>query len=315
MTRKNVLTVALALATLGFGCAKEPSDAISNALPTSEQVRVNLPDDGSAQQAALGELSEYYALTRGITREFNAGAGFVLLLVHTIVQYPPTTVDGDTYTWGPGSDPLDPADYRLIVVDNLDGTYDWHLDGRSKLATDAAFLTIVSGHAVEGSDPHRGSGDFTYDLDAAREVNPIDNANDQGRVTVVYDLENRDGTDASLDMHIEGVDDAGADFVADYHYAEMADRSGDFQFSLPTDVNEDGSAKEDVVLRSRWLSDGSGRGDARITGGDLGADVVEASQCWDAGFKTVFYSDTHDIIPTEGDESACSFADRDLPDA
>ncbi len=315
MNYKTLLTQALAFSTLALGCAKEPGDAISDALPTAEQVRVNLPDQGGAQQAALGELSEYYALTRGITREFNAGAGFVLLLVHTIVQYPATTVNGNTYTWGPGSDPLDPADYQLIVVDNLDGTYDWHLDGRSKQTPEAGFLTIVSGHAVEGADPHRGSGDFTYDLDAAREVNPIDNADDQGRVTVVYDLENRDGTSASLEMHIEGVDEQGADFVADYHYAEMADRSGDFQFSLPTDVNEDGSAKEDVILRSRWLADGSGRGDARITGGDLGADVVEASQCWDTTFATVFYTDTHDIIPTEGEESACSFTDRDLPDA
>jgi hypothetical protein len=316
MKRLSALSLSLTISVLAMGCIQPTGDAVSDAIPTAQDVRVNLPDSAGDSQAALGELSEYYALTRGITRGFNAGAGFVLVLVHAIVQHPPTTVDGNTYTWGPGSNPLDPADYRLVVVDNLDGTYDWSLDGKSKIDPEAEFLTAVSGLAVEGTEAHRGSGEFTLDFTNMKAIDPIEHADDNpGSVTVIYDLENRDGTAATLEMHIEGMGDNGEAISADYSYAENQDGSGDFQFSLPADVGDDGSALEDLVLRSRWMADGSGRGDARISGGDAGEEVVEASQCWDASFRTVYETSTHpDIVATSGDVSECSFADQDLPE-
>jgi len=312
---KNLCALSLiAASTLATGCLPQDGSQVGEALPLARDVRVNLPENAGAEQAALGEISEYYAMTRGISREFNAGAGFVLVLVHAIVQHPATTVEGNTYTWGPGSGPLDPADYRLIVTDNLDGSYTWQLDGKSKLEASAEFVTAVSGVAVEGDDPHRGSGEFTLDFGALKTIDPIEHADENmGSVQVVYDLENRDGTQASIDMHIEGLDDGGNEIVADYRYAENEDRSGDFQFSLPIDVGEDGSAMENVVLRSRWLADGSGRGDARVSGGDAGEEIVEASQCWDTSFRTVYEVATHDFLPEAGDVSECAFADADLP--
>ncbi|MBT8495123.1 MAG: hypothetical protein KJO07_18905, partial [Deltaproteobacteria bacterium] len=302
----------IALTTLAAsGCVQnnEPEDAVREALPLASDVRVNVPDEAGDQQAALGEVSEYYALTRGISREFNGGAGFTLLLVHVIVQFPPTTVSGDTYTWGPFSDALDPSDYRLVVTDNGDGTYDWSLDGQSKIDSSAGFITAVSGVAVEGAEPHRGSGSFTLNFDNMKILDPVEHADSNGGIVeVTYDLENRDGTQASIDMHIETTDDDANEIVADYRYAENQDRSGDFQFSLPTDVDEDGSLLEDVVLRSRWLSDGSGRSDARVSGGDLGSDVAEVSQCWGTDFRTVFETASiPDLLVEAGDEADCAF--------
>ena len=312
---KQLSALAITVSLLSVGCIQPTGDAVSDALPLAEDVRVNLPESAAGdQQAALGEVAEYYALTRGITREFNSGAAFALILVHTIVQFPPTTVDGNTYTWGPGSDPLDPADYRLVVTDNLNGTYNWSLDGKSKLDANAQFLTALSGVAVEGDTPHRGSGEFTLDFNAMREIDPIEHADSEGgTVTVVYDLENTDGTAASLSMHIDGIENGEA-LVADYDYSENQDGSGDFQFSLPVDVGEDGTLSEDVILRSRWLADGSGRGDARISGGDLGDEVVEASQCWNTSFRSVYETSSHEEILAEtGDVADCAFIDQDLP--
>ncbi|MBT8495326.1 MAG: hypothetical protein KJO07_19925 [Deltaproteobacteria bacterium] len=311
-----LLTASITASVMATGCIQPTGDAVSDAIPTAQDVRVNLPDSAGEAPAALGEVSEYYAMTRGITRGFNAGAGFVLVLVHAIVQMPPTTVDGNTYTWGPGSDPLDPADYRLTVIDNLDGTYDWSLDGKSKFDPNAEFLTAVSGLAVAGDEAHRGSGEFTLNFTNMKALDPIEHNDDgDGTITVIYDLENRDGTAASLEMHIDGTDENGQAVVADYAYAENQDGSGDFQFSLPADVDENGSALEDIILRSRWMADGSGRGDARISGGDAGDEVVEASQCWSTSFRTVYETSTHpEILPEAGDVSECAFADQDLPE-
>lgn len=314
---KKLTALAITVSMLGIGCVQEGGDPVSDALPLAEDLRVDVPTDDGAQQAAIGEIAEYYAITRGVSLQFNAGAGFVLVLVHAVVQQPPTSVDGNTYTWGPGSDPLDPSDYRLTVVDNGDGTYDWSLDGRSKTEPNAEFITAVSGRAVEGAEPHRGSGTFTMDFDNIKILDPIANADSNGgTVEVTYDLENRDGTQASIDMHIDSQDDDGNPIIADYRYAENQDRSGDFQFSLPVDVGEDGSALEDVVLRSRWLADGSGRADARVSGGDLETgNVVELSQCWDTSFRSVFETASDSsVLAQAGDEASCAFADADLPE-
>jgi hypothetical protein len=327
MYRSFALTLALsALVVVNTtGCIQQaPEDhPVRKALPTSDNIRINLPEQNNqgAQQYALGQLADYYVITRNVTRDFNAGAAFVLILVHAIVQFPPTSVDGDTYTWGGDgtSGPLDPADYRLVVTDNLDGSYDWNLDGKSKLVAGAEFVTVIAGNAVQGREPHRGTGSFFIDFDAAEEVNPIDN-DARGRVDVAYDLENTDGTQGFIDMHIETteLDENGVmqPVSADYHYAENADRSGDFQFAIHGDLDEDGGTMfEDATIRSRWLTDGSGRADIAISGGDLGDLDVTASECWDGSFGRVYYSDSMEWAPTEGDSADCAIADAAPPGA
>jgi len=321
----QILVLVGACASLATGCIVEPTTEISDALPTADGVRVNLPESAATLQlneagtanAALGEIAESYILTRQVTRDLNGAAGWVLLLVHTVVQFPATSVDGNVYTWGPHSDALDPAEWRLIVTENDGGTsYDWQFDGRSKLADGAQFETILSGHAVPGAEPHRGSGDFMIDFDAAERVDPIDN-DESGQVSVVYDLENRDGTPATLAMVVNttAVDDGGAEqpVVWEYGYAENLDGSGDFEFVVQGNMDDASAAPETATIRSRWQADGQGRGDFRVAGGDLGDVVVEASECWDGTFARVFYSDNLLWRPTEGDVASCAFAESALP--
>jgi len=313
---KIITLTALALAA---GCVQRAGDhPIQEILPTADQVKIEVPEGNAASAYALGDLADYYVITRNISRDLNGGAAWVLVLVHTIVHFPPTTVDGDVYTWGPWSDALDPAEWRLVVTENLDGSYDWSFDGKSKLEADAEFITVISGNAVPGVDPHRGTGNFFIDFDAAEQVDPIDN-NNRGTVEIVYDLENRDGTPATLDMVIQtrqpdenGVDQ---DVSFDYSYVKNLDGSGDLQFGIHGDIDDNGSLFEDAIIRSRWLQTGSGRADVRVTGGDLGDLTVEASECWNELFRRVFYTDSMDWMPTEGNEADCAFTDQDLPDA
>ena len=161
MFMRNALSPILAAALLA-GCVTTQEDTpIVDALPTADSVQIKLPE---ATARSVGQLAEYYVLTRQVTRDLNAGAAWVLLVVHAVVQFPATTVEDNVYTWGPWSDgALAPAEWQLVVTANDDGTYDWELEGRSKTTPEDGFLAVISGHAIPGDEPHRGSGDFTFD--------------------------------------------------------------------------------------------------------------------------------------------------------
>ena len=314
-TPTTFLAAALTVATLAAGCVQKENDApgVADAIPTADQVQIRLPEGGQ-QQLALGQIADFYVLTRGVTRSLNAGAAWVLILVHTIVQFEPTSVDGNVYTWGPwDGNALDPARYRLVVTANDDGTYDWNLDGQSK-TSDGPFITVISGHAVPdenpGEAPHRGSGDFFIDFDAGEEVNPIDNTPDTGNVQVTYDLAARVVT-----MHAEGVDALNNPASFEYFYDENDDGSGDFQFAIDANFEDSATeAHEQALIRSRWMPTGAGRSDAMVSGGDLADIEAAATECWDTQFRRVFYSDSVNWQPTEGDAADCAFADAAMPD-
>ena len=312
-TPTTFLAAALAGLTLAAGCVKEnDAPGVADAIPTAEQVQIRLPEGQQFQ--ALGDTADFYVLTRGVTRSLNAGAAWVLIVVHTIVQFPPTTVEDNVYTWGPwDGSALDPARYQLVVTANDDGTYDWSLDGQNKQST-GPYITVISGHAVPDADPgeapHRGSGDFFIDFDAGEEVNPIDNTPDTGNVQVTYDLAARVVT-----MHAEGVDDLNNPASFDYFYDENDDGSGDFQFAIDANFEDsETAANESALIRSRWLPTGAGRSDAKLSGGDLGSVEVTASECWDQTFRRVFYSDSQEWQPTEGNAADCAFANAAMPD-
>lgn len=310
--------LVLALAVVGLvGC--KPADdgaGVRQALPNADSVRIKIPGGTSAlatidgvgqvQQAVLGETAQYYAFTREISDGLNTGAAWVLLLVHTVVQYPVTSIEGDTYIWGPWSDSaLKPAEYRLTVEQDAAGDYLWSLEGRHKAdGPAAAFIPVVTGLASPGALPHRGTGSFTMIFANAELLDPVGN-DGEGTLDVVYDLES---TPASVVMDFDG---PGGAFH--YEYAEAADGSGDFQFAIHTDIDNNGSLAEDVAVRSRWNATGAGRADLQISGGDAGTLVVTGSECWDNTFGRVYWQDSVNYQPTEGEAAACAFSDALLP--
>lgn len=311
---RNAALLSILPLTLAAACVQQESvHPIQDTLPTAAQVAVKLPEGGAAASAfALGQVADYYVLTRTTSRNLNGVTAWVLVVVHAIVQYPATTVDGEVYTWGPWSRALDPAEYRLVVTDLSDGTYDWRLDGRSKTVADAEFLTVISGNAEPSAPIGHGRGTFLIDFDAAEAVNPVDNDVETGTAEFAYDLSVRDQLIATVAIHGDGVGAAGA-AAFDYLYNENLDGSGDFQFALDADLDDAGTAAEHAELRSRWQADGAGRGDGVLSSGDLGALTVTASECWDPRFRRVFYADSAEFAPTEGDPSACAFADQAPP--
>jgi hypothetical protein len=304
---KSLLLAAAASSLVACVKTDDPPAAIGKAIPTSDQVSIKLP---TGQAKAVGDLASYYVVTRDVTRTFNGGSAWVLVLIHTIVQYPVTSISGDTYTWGPWSgSALDPAQYKLDVTANADGTYDYSLQGRSKSTPNGPFLAVISGHADPTPGELQGNGEFMIDFDASKQVNPIDNGDAKGQVDVHYDLAAR-----TLDLHIMSTDASGAPVAADYAYAEDATGGGNMTFDVQANVGGT-AALEDVTMRSRWLSTGAGRGDFRIAGGDLGSQQAIGSQCWSTLFLESYYTDNVNFMPTEGDPASCAYATADLPPA
>ena len=297
--------LATVAATSLVACIKQdeaPSE-LKRAIPTADQVKIKLPQSANK---SVGQLAEWYVATRNVTRTFNGGAGWVLVLVHTIVQFPVTSVSGDTYTWGPWSDALDPAEYKLDVRAVGDGTYEYQLSGRSKLAAATSFEVIIDGKADPRMGDLKGNGQFLIDFDAGKRVNPIDSGDAKGQVDVRYDLAAR-----HLDLGIMSTNDQGEPVMADYAYNETLDGGGDMVFNI--DGNAGGTAAiENITLRSRWQSNGMGRADARMAGGDLSTGAI-ASECWDGQFRRTYYTDSVNFAPTEGAVSGCAFGTADLP--
>jgi hypothetical protein len=304
MKSTSFLTAACAMSLTACVIKNDPPSAVDRAIPTADQVKIKLP---ASTTKSLGDLSNYYVITRDLTRGLNGGSAWVLVLIHAIVEQPPTTVAGNVYTWGPGSDALDPADYRLDVTANADGTFDYTLSGQNKTNLDG-FKAVIQGHANPAADD-QGNGDFSIDFDASRVVNPIDSGDAKGKVIVNYDIAAR-----HLDMVASSVDANGNPASFKYAYDEADDGSGDMAFQVDADIGGT-AAIENVTLRSRWENTGAGRGDARISGGDLGADQAIASECWSTQFLTTFYTDNVNFQPTQGDAGSCAFADVDLPPA
>src|SRR5213080_4685588 len=162
MNMKSLLAATAALSLAACVQQDAAPSAIGKAIPTSDQVSIKLPESTAR---AVGDIASYYVVTRDVTRGFNGGSAWVLVLIHTIVQYPVTTISGDKYTWGPWSGALDPAEYKLDVVANADGTYDYSLSGRSKTEANAQFAAVISGHADPTAGELQGNGEFFIDFD------------------------------------------------------------------------------------------------------------------------------------------------------
>lgn len=319
---KTLLASLCALPLIACVQQDDPPKNIAAALPTGDQVAIKLPEStaklatsrsaATVSPDALGQLSMWYVATLGVTKVFNGGSEAVLTLIHRIVEQPPTTVNGNTFTWGPGSQALDPADYKLDVIAVGDGTFTYQLSARSKIIPNASFEVVISGTADPRKGEDQGSGTFSLDFDASKRTDPT--ATGTGSIHASYDLAAK-----HLDLAIDSTDALGAPLKGDYTYDQAADGGGQMLFQINSNVDLLGPADETISLRSRWLPTGAGRADARIAGGDLGALTATASECWDTHFLQVFYIDAISnggtLSASDGQASACAFTDADLPAA
>jgi hypothetical protein len=306
MNIKASATVWVLLGATAISACKPKDDveSIREALPQASAVQVKVPDQGAR---VLGETATFYTITRGVSVDLNLGAAAVLGLVRAIVSQPVTSIEGDTYIWGPWTEALNPSEFRLTVEEHVPGEYDWSLEGRRKDAgAGAPYESVVAGLAIPGR-PLRGQGTFTVDFDVAERLDPAGNSG-AGRIAVDYDLE-AEPRSVVMDYERSETPPGGVatDVTFHYEYRVAADDSGDFLFTVHGDLDNNGSAWETVDIRSRWQPTGAGRSDVHVEGGDLSPAQLTGIECWDASFGRVYWTDSLGWQATEGDAAACVY--------
>lgn len=330
MLLKKTITLTAAALSLAALSACGAGD-LRTAVPTQGQVKLNVPgadDDGQALRA--GETSELYGTTVGLARTINGGVGAVMNLSERIIALPPTDTDGETYAiWGP-SQPrgLERNSFRFTLNKVAEGEFDYVLEARPKASeAEEDFVVIYEGTAFP-ADGDRGHGSLDIHWGALRSLDP-DNECLIGDLHVEYTA---DEEPRRLDVTFAEVADGCRDETptnATYHYEENEDASGLLDYAFQKNLheaNENKPLEEIFTVRSRWLADGQGRSDVRLSDGEIPADLAanipdtdattaDIVECWDAGFNVV-YSDTTPTElepylghPEEGDAALCAFAD------
>jgi hypothetical protein len=320
------------LVAAGMSGCKLGDDDWAGSTPTAENVALAIPastqsaltaGDGTRTSALLGEEADSYRLTRVVTGVVNGATGIVLLLVKTIVSYPPTTVDGETAVWGPHSEPLDKNAWRLTVTRVEPHVFTWALDGKAKAADDSTFITILSGtHTRAVNDRGRpienyGSGSFVVDWDAAQTLPEHDSA--VGVATFTYSRVSP-AAQTTIDVDFKGIkDDPPSTELYDalYRYTATPGDGGVLKYAAKRDYfpeeRPSGTAREDFTIHSRWKQSGAGRTDYQLTGGDVataGIAPVTVSECWDTSFSSqyrVVSYDPADPLNNWGAETSCAF--------
>lgn len=313
MKKSALLATFLMLSTTGCPPEKEQGSAegARDAIPGAEELKVEVPA-GTAKPTdpRVGDVATFYVATLATATVLNGGAAFVLILVRTIVSFPVTSVEGDTFIWGPWTESgLKPGEYRLTARMNDDGDYEWRFQGRKKAdGAAAAFKDVVSGLATPGSTPHRGTGSFTMDFDTARAIDPLSDPSAQGQLSVTYDLE-RVPVTIAMDAERLAPTQGGGSALATFHYeySQAADGSGELSFMSFGDTDDAGAGWEMSQVHSRWKQNGAGRADVMVSGGDLGSTTVSATECWSSAYLRTYYTDSVAWIPTEGLASTCAF--------
>jgi hypothetical protein len=318
------------------GCMLEKEDdgdEYREAVPLREAMVVAGPDAASGEAstastaerrgalqagpAARAKYARWYGFTRAVTGGVNVVTGAVLGSVWAIVHTQPTSIENGEAVWGPYTEALKPVTYRFRVTRVADAAFDYVLEGRPKSSSsDGDYRAVLSGHGYGKRHDQHGEGEFSIDLDTARELDPFEHEGDSGTVRIVHHLPHdiTSGGDALPRTIVAEVTPNPAVNPESYTVTSTASEDGTGTLHVDAEGNVDNADEtktqlEDIVVDSRWRADGAGRADIAIASGDIPADpgVVTAVECWGADFTRSYYSDSVGIEPSEGEASACVY--------
>ena len=312
------------------GCMLEKQDGgeeFREAVPAREAVVVAGPDaEASADSStasvttqadepwSVGPYSKWYGFTRAVRGGVNVVTAAVLGSAWIIVHTEPSSVEDGEAIWGPYTDALDPVTYRFRVNRIADAEYDYVLEGRPKASrSDADYRAVLSGHGYGKRHDLHGQGEFTIDLDVARDLDPFAHRDDSGSVRIEHrlprDLRRGDFLPRTIVAEVTPNPAVNPESFAVTSTANE-DGTGSLYVTATADMDDTKATElEDIVVDSRWRADGAGRADILISGGDVPADpgMVSAVECWGADFMRSYYSDSLDFEPSEGELSACVY--------
>ncbi|MCP3140883.1 hypothetical protein [Pyxidicoccus xibeiensis] len=282
-------------------CQKEVD--FQDGLPTVDTVKLALPASDSQGQGLVsteggvrahkqGEVSGFYLLTLGSVVLVNGTTAFTLAGLAAVASQEPTSVDGDTATFGPHTPAGSSTTWRLTVTRTDADRFTYGLSGKPKDGPDSAYVTLLSGnHTVAVGDDGRarrgyGEGSFLIEWEHVTRLSnqPVKKGSAEFRYTRAAPAET---VRVEVDFR-EFHGDNPVPLTALYRYTQVPGGEGSFAFAKDDNIHWfdlTRLAPERLSIKSRWKSNGEGRSDARVRGGDL---TVEGTlgECWDARFRS-----------------------------
>ena len=235
----------------------------------------------------------FYGDARRSADAVNKDVLALVAWVDAIVMQPPSQRLEDQRVWGPIPGNNGVA-YTLVTSRVRTSTVFRATSTSTAVVTDALFdfamfatssrapagRTIFQGRQV--SDSNGGTqGIMLVDLDGNRAVDPTETG--QGQVLVSYDTR-FDQLTVELGL---GALYFGEPLTAAWRHTQESSGAGTFLFFLRQDVDLSTSELELWFVVARWRSDGQGRADVSITGGDLRLPLF-AQECWDTDFRRTY---------------------------
>lgn len=303
------LSCALAAVVTASACGGSWSNKdleFLGALPSRAELKSKLPGVATTSSPLLGrtqaelgvgEPSKAYADAQKASRDFNGLLDSLLTVVDTIRQLPPTQRSASSRRWGPYPDSKNPgAEFVLDMTQTDAKTYAYVVRVRK---APADWVDILEGAFVASEQLTRGAGQLRLLPAAAKAVISVGAPLDQlEKVEVGYftaDFPKR------VDMALTFVPGASSGLSAlGYVYREQASGAGAIAYQVRS-TSADVTVADAVAL---WNPDGAGRAALQVKEGRYtGAATAE---CWDAGFKVVFFKEGWTGGASGGEQSACA---------
>lgn len=277
-----------------------------------EELRAALPDKSwvamspvVSEAPTVSSCKTLGASTFGVqTHQIAAGVdkviSDVLGEVQSITKNPPTASSPGHAVWGPITSATSSV-YQLQVDESVRGQFQFILAGRDA-RTD--WRHVFEGVTVTPDASHH-AGQLAIDFGV---MHALDTSVDPlaGQVAVHFEMA---GAARNVNAIFAGIRGKAAPQPDDAQYALVAaaDHSAGFAYSTRVDFNADGMLDELAHIDSKWSATGSGVAHLTVTGGGLGARVVNAVECWDATLARTYYNDDATMHPAAGDSSCCPF--------
>lgn len=288
-------------ATLGWSLLLACGSTLSNdlflddadfaaALPSGEHLALSypVPDQGVAEDPA-----DLYTITVN-----TLGLGGAILDLTTgataqVLAAPPTERGLDYRVWGPLPWDENPDWFLRVEMtrSSTGGTYAYAF-AVAETSAGPWWEFLEGQHEVGEQEVALGEGTVWWR-----------NLLGEGEVEIGYDLRET----ATISAEVRALDLGEGSIDQQWTWTEEVDGGGRLFQAQPADAVPAlrGGSDEELTVESRWLSDGTGRADAWLSGGDLYGATVQLSQCWMATGAATWSWDNQGWTDQVGESGAC----------
>lgn len=343
LMRLTALSLAYALVACGGGEDQGIDQALlaqyRTAIPSRAQLEASAPQ--ASIQAIIGDPAVLPKGSKDIVVGINGSVGHIVDTMKAIVNTPPSIYDSSTkeFLWGPFPNENGVGTVAAYIKDQGEGK-----DFRYAYAllrgadNDVAKMSpVIWGGANPDPDTEdHGSGITLWDFEAnyafeqANNPNAANEALERGRFVAVYGKGKSDNGTFGIVLSVlrgfvpkENPNGTPADL--DYFYGRFADATNQVDFvnwAGNIDISNDPAkpAAENVNVQLAFFNEGTGRGEASASGGDLAmGQSAEVVECWDKAIGRQFLSfesftnGVSDGAPaTEGQAASCGYFQKSL---